>query len=107
MKPETHQISPANHIVTRSLWVRPSAVNRMRVIVHDLVATSRAEDGCILFFAAESLETEGLFLIMSAWRDRESYGRHRASPYVRAFESQIVPEILRAPVSSGTWQKLG
>ncbi len=79
----------------------------MRVIAHELVATSRTEVGNLIFFAAESLETEGLFIITSAWWDQESYEKHQASPYVRAFGSQKVMEILRALVSSAAWQKIG
>ena len=100
-------LTRTNHLITLTIHVRPSFLSRMRLMAHDLVSTSRMEDGCIVFFAAESLETEGLFLITSAWRDMEAYGRHRASPYVRAFESQIVPEILLEPVQFRSWQKIG
>jgi len=79
----------------------------MRVIAHELVATSRTEVGNLIFFAAEFLETEGLFIITSAWWDQESYEKHQASPCVRAFESQKVMEILRALVSSGACRKSG
>lgn len=106
MKPQTPQISPANHIVTRMVWVRPSSVNRMRVSARELVSASRSEEGCLSFFAAESLETDGLFLIFSAWRDKDAYETHRASPYVRAFESQVVPEILKESVRTQSWQKI-
>lgn len=107
MKPEITPLTRANLLISLTIPVKPSFTSRMRVIAHDLVAMSRADDGCLVFLAAESMETEGLFLITSAWRDREAYDTHRASPYVRAFESQIVPEILREPVTSHVWQKLG
>jgi quinol monooxygenase YgiN len=106
MKPQTPQISLANHIVTQRLRVRPSFISRMRVIARELVSALRAEDDCLSCLAAESLETEGLFLISSAWRDKDAYEQHRTSPYVRAFESQIVPEILREPAKISSWQKI-
>jgi len=106
MKPQNHPISPTNHLVTLMLRVRPSFISRMRVIAHDLVVTSRADDGCLIYLAAESLDAEGIFLITSAWRDKDAYEKHRASPYVRAFESQIVPEILREPAKISSWQKI-
>jgi quinol monooxygenase YgiN len=107
MNPDKALLTRMNHLITLTIHVRPPFLSRMRLMAHDLVAMSRTEDGCILFFAAESREIPGLFLITSAWRDTESYDRHRASPYVRAFESQIVPEILLEPVSFRAWQKLG
>ena len=106
MKPQNPEISPANHIVTLMLRVRPSFVSRMRLVARDLTVTSRADDGCIIFLTAESEKDEGLFLILSAWRDGEAYKKHRASPYVRAFESQIGPELVCEPVNYLTWKKI-
>ena len=99
-------LTTTNHLVTLTIQVKPSFISRMRILAHDLITTSRSEDGCIIFFIAESLETKGLFLITSAWRDKDAYEKHRASPYVRAFESQIVPEILREPARISSWQKI-
>jgi quinol monooxygenase YgiN len=107
MNPDKSPLTRMNHLITLTIHVKPPYFSRMRLMAHDLVIMSRTEDGCIIFFAAESRETPGLFLITSVWRDTESYDRHRASPYVRAFESQIVPEILSEPVQFQSWQKLG
>lgn len=107
MNPDKAALTRTNHLITLTIHVRPPFLSRMRLMAHDLVAMSRNEDGCILFFAAESREIPGLFLITSAWQDKEAYEKHRASPYVRAFESQIVPELLSEPVSFRSWQKLG
>jgi quinol monooxygenase YgiN len=107
MRPDGAPLTRQNHLVTLTLRVKPSFTSRMRVIAHDLIATSQKEEGCIFYVAAESDETPGMFLIASAWKDRESYEKHRASPYVRAFESQIGPELLRESATYRSWQKLG
>lgn len=107
MRTGKEPLTRTSHIISCTIHVRPSFISRMRVIAHDLAATSVSEEGCIAFLAAESPETEGLFLITSAWTGSEAYERHRASAYVRAFESQIVPEILAEPVRLQTWQKIG
>jgi quinol monooxygenase YgiN len=107
MNPDKALLTRTNPLITLTIYVKPPFLSRMRLMAHDLVTMSRTEDGCISFFAAESRETPGLFLITSAWRDTEAYDRHRASPYVRAFESQIVPEILLEPVQFRSWQKIG
>lgn len=106
MKPQNPKISPANHIVTLMLRVRPSFASRMRLIARDLAITSRTDDGCIIYLAAESEKDEGLFLIASAWRDGDAFEKHRASPYVRAFESQIEPELVRESVDYRCWKKI-
>lgn len=100
-------IPPTGHIVTLTLRVKPAFIDRMRVIAHELSVSSRTWDGCIAYITAESVDTEGLFLIASVWRDKEAYEVHRYSPYVRAFESQIAPQVWREPVSSKAWRKLG
>jgi quinol monooxygenase YgiN len=99
-------IPPTGHIVTLTLRVKPAFIDRMRVIAHELSVSSKSEDGCIAFITAESIETEGLFLIASVWRDKEAYEAHRYSPYVRAFESQIIQHVWREPVLSKTWRIL-
>lgn len=106
MKSTGPAISPNAHLVTLMLRVRPSFISRMRLIARDLALTSRADDGCIIFLAAESEREEGLFLITSAWRDGQAFEMHRASPYVRAFESQIEPELVRESVTYQSWKKI-
>lgn len=95
------------HIVTLTLRVNPAFIDRMRVIAHELSVSSKNEDGCIAYITAESVDTLGLFLIASVWRDNDAYKMHRYSPYVRAFESQIAPQVHHEPVSSKVWRKLG
>ncbi|PKL63888.1 MAG: hypothetical protein CVV32_11810 [Methanomicrobiales archaeon HGW-Methanomicrobiales-3] len=106
MKSPGPAISFHAHLVTLMLRVRPSFISRMRLIARDLAITSRADEGCIIFLAAESEREEGLFLITSAWRDEEAFEKHRASPYVRAFESQIEPELVRESVTYRSWKKI-
>jgi quinol monooxygenase YgiN len=100
-------IPPGSHIVTLTLRVKPAFTSRMRVIVHELAVSSRNDEGCLAFVAAESAGTPGFFLITSAWRDAESYENHRLSPYVRAFESQIAPQVLKESADIGVWRKIG
>jgi quinol monooxygenase YgiN len=100
-------VTRTNAIVSLSLNVKPDFACRMRVIAHDLAVTSRTQDGCILYLATESAETPGEFLIFSIWRDAAAYEKHRASPYVRALESQIAKEILESPVRRTSWLTSG
>lgn len=100
-------ISRSDFFVTLTIRVRSAFVSRMKVILNDLTAESRKDPGCILYIAAESAETPGLFLMASVWRDKQSYEAHRSSPYVRAFESQIGPEVVRGSLVQKSWQRLG
>jgi quinol monooxygenase YgiN len=100
-------IPSGSHIITLTLRVKPAFASRMRVIAHELAVSSRNDEGCLAFVAAESTGTPGLFLITSAWQDAACYEQHRLSPYVRAFESQIAPQILKESAVFQTWQKIG
>jgi quinol monooxygenase YgiN len=97
----------SNHVVTARFVIRPDSVNTMRVIAHDLTTASRAENGCILYYFAESAEKEGVFTLLIIWRDAASYQRYAASDYVRAFMSNLAAGMLEKPPVYETWRSLG
>ena len=79
----------------------------MRVIVHDLTITSRAEDGCILYSFAESTGKGGLFVLIMVWQDETSYDRYAGSDYVRAFNSILSAGMLAGQPVIEKWRPLG
>jgi quinol monooxygenase YgiN len=97
----------SNHVVTARFVIRPDAVNKMRMITHDLTSTSRAEEGCILYHFSESAEKEGIFSLYMIWRDETSYRHYAASPFVRAFNSILSQGMLAEPPGIETWRSLG
>jgi quinol monooxygenase YgiN len=103
----TMHIPRTNVVITMRFKVKPSFVSRARVLAHDMMTASRTEDGCLHYIMTESREDETLFLLFMVWRDEEAYGKHSASPYVRAFENEISHEILEKRHTVEKWHSLG
>jgi quinol monooxygenase YgiN len=97
----------SNYVVTARFFVRPDFISKMRVITHDLTTASRAENGCILYHFAESIDKEGVFFLIMIWRDEASYQRYAASDYVRAFTSNLSSGMLERPPVVEKWRSLG
>lgn len=101
-------LSPRSPVVVTARYpVRPESANRMRVITHDLTAASRAEEGCIRYHFAESVEKEGVFSLFVIWRDDASYKRYAGSDYVRAFNSILFAGMLSGAPVIEKWRPLG
>jgi quinol monooxygenase YgiN len=99
---------PRSYVVaTVRIKVKPHSVAKMGVISHDLMTASRTEDGCILYQITQSQADETLFFIYMVWRDEESYRKHAAAPYVRAFDHEIAREILEKRFAIEKWHSLG
>jgi quinol monooxygenase YgiN len=94
-------------VVTLRIKIRPHAVAKMRFVAHDLMTASRTEHGCILYDIVQSRDDETLFFLYMVWRDEESYRRHAASPYVRAFDNEIAREIQEMRFTTEKWCPLG
>jgi quinol monooxygenase YgiN len=103
----TMHIPRSNVVITVRMKIRPSFVNKMRVMAHDMMTISRTEEGCILYIMTESLEDENLFFLFMVWRDEETFRNHSASPYVRAFENEISHETLEKRDIIEKWHSLG
>ena len=97
----------SNVVVTARYPIRPESANRMRVIAHDLTTASRAEEGCILYHFAESMEKEGVFSLFMIWQDEASYERYAGSDYVRAFNSILSSGMLSGSPIIEKWRPLG
>jgi len=93
--------------MTVRLKVKPRSVNKMRIISQDLISASRSEEGSILYLFNESRDDETEFFICMVWRDEESYKKHAASRYVRAFDNEIAREILEKRFAMEKWHSLG
>lgn len=100
------RVSSSGVVVTARYPLRPESAGRMRVIVRDLTIASGAEDGCILYFFAESTDKASLFTLLMIWRDESSYERYAGSDYVRAFNSILSGGMLAGQPSVEKWRPL-
>lgn len=97
----------SGYVVTSRFVIRPDSPGRMRVLVHDLTMTSRAEEGCVLYHFSESADKPGVFSLYMIWRDEAAYQRYATSPFVRAFNSTLAQGMLAEPTVTETWRSLG
>ena len=73
-------------------WSRPSPPNpetgdAVRAGLAELVAATRAEEGCLEYDAFESTATPGVFVTIEAWRSQEDLDAHMTTPHIaKAFE---------------------
>jgi quinol monooxygenase YgiN len=102
----THVIPRSYVVATVRIKVKPLSVAKMQVIAHDLMTASRTEDGCLLYQITQSQADVTLFFIYMVWRDEESYRKHAAAPFVRAFDHEIAHEILEKRFSIEKWHSL-
>ena len=93
------------YVVTVTVKAKAGMEQRLRDIVRNLVAPSRAEDGCINYYMHEANEDPGRFIVYMTWRDRAAFDKHVQSSHIQAFE-KIAPEILAEPAPELYWHLL-
>ena len=80
-------------LIVGTIRLPPENVTRARSAMADMVAASRAEEGCVEYSYAEDVLEPGLIHVKELWRDRSALDRHFASDHIRAWRS--------------TWPELG
>lgn len=82
----------------------PAHRDAVRAGVAELVAATRAEEGCYAYDAFESGATPGLFVTVEAWRNQEDLDAHMQTAHVaKAFEtlgSALTGEVAIHPLTA-------
>ena len=68
-------------IVIGSFRMSPDKLAAARPVLVDLIARSRAEDGCNSYALSEDLCEPGLIRIAESWRDKAALAAHAKSPH--------------------------
>ena len=89
------------------LRAKPGLESRLGQVLADLIAPSRAEDGCLNYYMHASLETPGLFMLYMNWRDEAAFNRHVATPHIQAFDNDLAGDLLAEPKAVSRWRHLG
>lgn len=63
---------------------QPEAVEQVRAALQDLVAATRAEEGCVAYDLFESGAAPGTFVTIETWRSQDDLDAHLASAHVAA-----------------------
>lgn len=92
--------------ITVIMKVRTGYEERARGILKSLIASSRQEDGCLEYRMYEALLFPLVFMLYMRWRDEEAYGRHMASPSVKAFDELHSRQLLAGPYDLKRWMPL-
>ena len=69
-------------LVIGTIRVAPEDVARVRPVMDELVAATRAEDGCIEYSCAEDLFEPGLLHVKEIWRDKAALDAHFTAPHI-------------------------
>ena len=79
--------SSATLHVVATIPIRADAVDLAHSALAELVAATRAEEGCLAYEAFESAAAPGMFVTVEEWRSQDDLDQHMATPHVaRAFE---------------------
>lgn len=73
--------------VVATIPTDPAAGDAVRAGLAELVAATRAEEGCEEYVAYESDAVPGLFVTVETWREQADLDAHMATPHIaKAFE---------------------
>ena len=70
--------------VVATIPAKPEAVDGIREALQELVAATRAEDGCLAYDLFESASAPGTFVTVERWTDQAALDAHMAMPHVAA-----------------------
>lgn len=74
-------------LVIRNIRCPVEALDRLRAPMAEVVAASRAEDGCLEYAYGEDMLDPGLIRISEVWRDQEALERHFTQPHMDAWRA--------------------
>lgn len=77
----------------------------VKLILQQLVAETRTEEGCITYDAHQSATDRDVFLFYEIWENRDFLERHSETSHIEAFRRQAA-DFLAEPSEITIWEKL-
>ncbi len=74
-------------IVAGTVRVPPANVDAFRPRMIEMMAASRAEDGCLAYGYAEDVGEPGLMHVFEAWRDQAALDAHFQTPHMAGWRA--------------------
>ncbi len=93
--------------------VRPEDADRWPEIAAAFTEATRAEDGCLWFDWARSVDDQNEYVLVEAFRDGEAGGAHVQSPHFKDAQRELppflasTPQIVSVEVPGEDWSQLG
>ena len=78
-------------IVAGTVRAPPENIERLRPHMLEMMTSTRAEDGCIVYGYAEDVAEPGLIHVFEMWRDQPSLDAHFRTPHMAAWRA-LFPE---------------
>lgn len=97
--------------ITAKFPVKPEHADDWSEISRDFTQATNAEEGCLFFEWSRSLEEPNTYVLLEAFRDDESGGKHVQSDHFREATATLpaylseTPDIINVKVDG--WSKLG
>jgi quinol monooxygenase YgiN len=83
-------------VLTAFIEVAVADRDAIRAALVDVVAATRAEDGCEDYGCYEDTERPGHFVFVERWRDKTALDHHLATPHMAAWMKVAGPRLKSA-----------
>lgn len=70
-----------------TIKAKADAQDQISQALHDLLAPTRAEDGCINYDLHRSIDDPSLFVLYENWASKALWERHMQSPHLQAYQA--------------------
>ncbi|WP_309643041.1 putative quinol monooxygenase [Phenylobacterium sp.] len=74
-------------IIAGTVRVPPANLERFKPHMREMLAASRAEDGCLEYSYAEDVAEPGLVRVYEMWRDQACLDAHFQTPHMATWRS--------------------
>jgi quinol monooxygenase YgiN len=91
--------------VVERLRAKPGMEDLVKLILQQLVAETRTEEGCLSNHVHESVTDPGVFLSVETWKNRDLLERHSETSHIEAFRRKA-EELLAEPAEMTLWENL-
>lgn len=98
--------------ITAQFPIKPQHADKWPEISRSFTEATRAEDGCLWFEWARSLEDPNLYVLVEAFRDDEAGAQHVGSAHFRTAQAELprylafTPRIISQTVDQDDWSEL-
>ena len=72
--------------IVAQITARPEHFELVKKALIQLIAPTRAEEGCINYDLHQDLESKNLFFFYENWESREHWNAHRKTAHIQAYK---------------------
>ncbi len=91
--------------VVERLRAKPGMEDLVKLILQQLAAETRTEEGCISNHVRQSVSDPGVFLSIETWKNRDLLERHSETSHIEAFRRKS-DDLLAEPTEITLWENL-